>query len=390
MNKKLANAVFLTVFLGFLAAVPLVTLLSEKQSVSYWENRALAGVPALTAEGVLDGSFFTGVETCFSDHIAGRDALMKLNTRAALAMGKPVVNGQVVGDEVLLNFHGYARWDTGYQKGLAETVGQRLAALNGQITAYGGYFLYVGVPEQYCYFSDRYPDYMDDRTWTMDNTRAVFGQTMEELGIPFLDMMAVYDGLGRPVEYYSAVDHHYTYAGALVTYEKLLERVNADTGRDLVILREGEGLTTRTLPNRYIGSKSRELYDLWPHEEHLTIGEISPAIPFRRWDNGTETAASLYTLPGSEEEAVLYTAYMGGDIAETVIRTDRPELPNALIFGESFTNPVESVLWTAFNETRSLDLRHYSGQSLEEYIESYRPDVVICLRDDTVFLTDLG
>ena len=28
---------------------------------------------------------------------------------------------------------------------------------------------------------------------------------------------------------------------------------------------------------------------------------------------------------------------MGGDIAETVIQTDRPELPNALIFGDSFT-----------------------------------------------------
>lgn len=143
------------------------------------------------------------------------------------------------------------------------------------------------------------------------------------------------------------------------------------------------------LSNRYIGSKSREVYDLWPHEERLSIGEVTENIPFRRWDNGAETAASLYTLPESEEEAVFYTAYMGGDIAETVIRTDRSELPNALIVGESFTNPVETLLWASFNETRSLDLRHYSEKSLEAYIEEYRPDVVICLRDDTVFLTDL-
>ena len=51
---------------------------------------------------------------------------------------------------------------------------------------------------------------------------------------------------------------------------------------------------------------------------------------------------------------------MGQDYAETIIRTYRDELPNALIFGESFTNAMETLLYTAFNETRSLDMRHYS------------------------------
>lgn len=390
MNQKWANAVFLTVFLGALAAVPLATLLGEGQSVSFWENRALASLPACTVEGVLDGSFFTAVEDCFSDHIAGRDALLKLNTRAELAMGKPVVGGQVVTEEVLLDFHGYSTWSTSYQKGAAETVGARLQRLNEQITGYGGYFCYVGLPHQYCYFSHHYPDYMDDRTWAMDPLREVFAETMEELGVPFLDMMEVYDALGRPGELYSAVDHHYTYAGALVCYQAALERVNADTGLDLTILREGAGLTLRALPNRYLGSRNREVYDLWPTRERLVIGEVTEPIPFTRLDNGVQVPAILYELPESGEEAVTYSVYMGGDVAETVICTDRPELPNALIVGESFTNPVETLLWASFNQTRSLDLRHYSERTLEEYIAAYQPDVVLCLRDDTMFLTELG
>ena len=73
--------------------------------------------------------------------------------------------------------------------------------------------------------------------------------------------------------------------------------------------------------------------------------------------------------------------YMGGDIAETVIRTDRPELPNALIFGDSFTNPVECLAYYSFNELRSVDLRHYTVQSLSDYIAAYQPDVVLCVRD---------
>ena len=231
---------------------------------------------------------------------------------------------------------------------------------------------------------------MDNRVWTMGPTREIFAKTMAELGIPFVDMMEVYDGLGHPDAFYSAVDHHYTYAGALAAYEAAMERVNADTGLGLTILREGEGLELTTLPNHYLGSKSREIYDLWPADEKLTIGEVSPAIPFTRFDNGVPVEPILYALPANEEENVLYSLYMGGDVAETIIRTERPELPNALIFGESYTNAVETVFWTAFNETRSLDLRHYSVQSLEEYIAAYRPDVVICLRDDTTYLNDLG
>ena len=388
--KKAANILFLVVFLGFLAAVPVGTVLADKQSTSFWENRALAGVPDLTVQGILDGSFFGAVETCFSDHIVGRDAIMELNTKAELAMGKPVVAGQVVSGDVLLDFHGYNTWDVSYQKGVALTVGERIKDLNGLVTGYGGYFCYVGVPHQYCYFSDRYPDYMDNRTWTMDNTRQVFGEAMGELGIPYLDMMTVYDELGRPTELYSAVDHHFTYAGALVTYESIMERINRDTGLELTILREGAGLELRELPNRYLGSRNREVYDLWPTVEKAGLSEVTTAIPFARFDNGTQVPSALYTLPETEEEYVLYGMYMGGDVAETVICTDRPELPNALIFGESFTNAVETVFWTAFNETRSLDLRHYSAQALEEYILMYQPDVVICLRDDTMFLTDLG
>ena len=85
-----------------------------------------------------------------------------------------------------------------------------------------------------------------------------------------------------------------------------------------------------------------------------------------------------------------YNLYMGGDHGETIIRTDRPELPSALVFGDSFTNALETVLYASFNETRSLDLRHYTERSLREYIEDYRPDVVICVRNNTFFYVNDG
>ena len=81
---------------------------------------------------------------------------------------------------------------------------------------------------------------------------------------------------------------------------------------------------------------------------------------------------------------------MGGDIAETVIATNRPELPSILLFGDSFTNAVETFLYTSFDKTRSLDLRHYTGMALTEYVRLYRPEIVVCLRDDANYLTETG
>jgi len=79
---------------------------------------------------------------------------------------------------------------------------------------------------------------------------------------------------------------------------------------------------------------------------------------------------------------------MGGDIGETIIQTNRPDLPNILIFGDSFTNALESLLWTNFNETRSLDFRYFTEKTLLEYIDDFHPDIVICMRDEMKYLEE--
>lgn len=98
--------------------------------------------------------------------------------------------------------------------------------------------------------------------------------------------------------------------------------------------------------------------------------------------------STLYDIP--DDEYLTYEIYMGGDIAETVIQTNRPELPNILIFGDSFANTMETIIWASFNETRTLDLRYYTSQSLSDYIEAFQPDIVVCIRDDSVFLDFTG
>ena len=96
----------------------------------------------------------------------------------------------------------------------------------------------------------------------------------------------------------------------------------------------------------------------------------------------------LIRIRGSGQS--LYGDYMGGDIAETIVRTNRPALPRILIVGDSFTNALELLAVFDFDEMRSLDYRHFNGPVLSDYIRAYRPDYVLILRDDVSCLGSDG
>ena len=119
--------------------------------------------------------------------------------------------------------------------------------------------------------------------------------------------------------------------------------------------------------------------------ELAAMERLTPLLP-------AEAAARIRTLWEEYEACATPEArwVKALDKAETILRTDRPELPNLLIFGDSFTNPLETLFYTGFNETRSLDLRYYDQKGILEYLEEYRPDVVICIRDDTAYLSTEG
>ena len=157
-------------------------------------------------------------------------------------------------------------------------------------------------------------------------------------------------------------------------------------GEELTVLDE-DSLTAETLSNPYLGSRGRKLFGLEDRGERLTIGLPRDPIPFTRTDNGRETASTVYALPATGTEEVLYSLYMGGDVGETVIETNRPDLPSILIYGDSFTNPVECLAYYSFDEMRSIDLRHYREMSLADYIRLHQPDIVVGIRDYEALLS---
>lgn len=372
-------------FLAFLFGAMAVTLLRDKEDYSFFENRKLASVPVYTAEADGDGSYVNQWERYFSDHAALRNTLLKVKTRMDLALRRPVVNEVVIGDNILLPYLPAERVDEAAVTAQAQSMADNLQRIDSVVKSYGGYYCYVCVPCQYDYYPDRYPGFLNNREELTRLSLDALSQAMEERGVDFLNLSADFAQMGHPDEYSSLVDNHYSMRGAFYSYQKILEHVAERTGLDIPILRE-EDVVLEELPNPYLGSRERKLLAQVNLGEHLSVLWPKEEVPFTRTNGGQEGAASVYALPGSEWDTLTYNLYMGGDIPETIIDTDRESLPSVLVYGDSMTNAVECVMYLSFDKMYSLDLRHYQDMSLTEYIEAVKPDVVVCIREPEALL----
>ena len=380
--KRICEWAMALLFSGALLVLMAATILLPKERYSYYENRNLSAFPEITAETVLSGQVFGDLETLFCDYAAGRTTALKAVTWCDLnVFHRPVVNDIVVTDDALLE-QLYTMPDTADDIARkAADVAADNAALRDQIEAYGGHYCYIAVPCQYAYYEDEYPSYLENRSAYTAAELAALNSAMDAQGITHVDMGPIFDSLGHLPAFSSKVDNHYGLRGAYETYRAAVQALNDAYGLALFFPEEGADVTFSALPNPYMGSRTRKLLGLRGNDEKLLTAAFREDIPFTRFNNGEEVAATVYALPATDTEPLTYGLYMGGDIAETILRTDRPELPSVLIFGDSFTNPVESLAYYSFDELRSIDLRHDTAQSLSDHIATYKPDVVLCIRD---------
>lgn len=386
--KKTAQILFTGVFLLVLAWFPAATLFSGSETYSFFENRNLAPLPEPERENILSGAYFSEFEEYYVDHIAFRDGMIAAYTFFNVHIAdKVMVNDIVITENALLPYQPERAADPEAIALSAAEMAKKYENLSAFTAANGGVFLYVGVPEQSSMLRDSYPSYMNNNGAYLDAVEEAFFQALDAAGVQSLNMRPVYEQSGDFERYYSVTDHHFNMQGAYVCYRSILE-AGAALGVAADPLEEEE-LIYEELPNPYYGSRGRILYNVIRTPDRLGIYRLKDPLPYIRRDNGEEVD-QIFFIPEDPKEKITYNVYMGGDVAETVIETGREELPDVLVFGDSFTNPVETLLYASFNRTVAVDLRHNTEKTIYEYIEEYQPDLVLCIRDDTAYLSTDG
>lgn len=378
--KRLSEYFVIACFLLFLLGAAVVTIVREEETYSFFENRNLAAKPVYSGEADGNGSYFGGWEKYLSDHAAARNTLLRIKTKLDLSLGRPMVNDVVVTEDCLLPYLPEEEISRESVTQQAQALAQRLSVTRDAVENYGGTYCYVGVPCQYVYREEDYPWYLNNRENLSNWSTEALTAAMAAQGVDYLDLRPIYEALGRPAELSSTVDNHYSIQGAFVAYQTILEHINEISGLEIPVLGE-EDLRFETLPNQYLGSRTRKLLGEIGKDEKLCVALPIEDVPFTRINGGAEGAATVYAMPTSQWQDVTYNLYMGGDIAETVIDTGREDLPSILIYGDSFTNALECITYLSFDKMYSLDLRHYQDMTIEEYIAMTQPDVVVCIRD---------
>lgn len=378
--RKICNRLFLVLFGLALAAVPAFTFVRSEKKISYYENRALAEKPELTSENVRTGKYFSGWDTWLSDHIVGRNTILKSYARIQRALPKVEANNIIETDSgALLIMASPEDYDPEEQKEIMDKKTGELKALAGHVQDYGGLFCYVGVPGQRYVYYDEYPEYLSIGRSLVDYCEGRVFDALADTDAVAVNMREVFDATGDAKRYYSALDNHYNYDGVLLTYRTLMKAINERLDTPLKVY-EDRDLVFHTEEQEFFGSYSRRICNLQARKEHLVWAEPKEPVPFTREDGHVRVSANTFEQP--DPAVSTYAGYMGGDIGETVIRTGRDDLPSILVFGDSFTNPLEGLLYASCGEFRSLDFRHYDGMTLYEYIDLYQPDIVIAVRDN--------
>ena len=378
--STMSAIILIVCFVTFLTAGMLTTILSEKAKFSYYENRELAKFPKYSEKALIDGTYTSEIENWLKDFAAWREPLLHIHTIADMNfLKRPVVNDIVISKDVLLPWKDFEDIDEQSINLLAEMMGDRLRSHTEVTANNGGKFYYVAIPCQYICFADEYPSYMNNRSKYTDLSKTAFFKKLDEKNVNYIDILQHYETCGGAENFSSKVDNHFNIQGAYITYLAIMQEVKKYYP-DIDILEEGD-YETEELPNPYIGSRGRALFGLADSKEKMSIIKPLKEIPFERINNGFEGSPIVYQMPETKTENILYSLYMSGDFGQTQIDTNRRELPSILVYGDSFTNGVESLIWYSFDKMESLDFRHYNKMSLEEYIKEMKPEIVVCIRD---------
>jgi len=363
------------VFLLFLIITASIILKDAKWSAV--ENRDLQLFQKPTLTTLFSGDWGELFEDYCLDQTAGREVLLRVYNAVQESFGMKERNGYVVGkdDYILMCFPDYTAAD--YAAAEASFGDAQLSAMlrmKEAAESYGGKLIYLNIPHKNDFLWEKFTENYENghEMYTLCQNKLL--EKVAAAGIDTVETEGVLREHER--EYlYLKTDNHYTFKGAYYVYQALLEKINTLLDTELTYP-EWVSLDYTKIKGRMIGSYYAQLGDTGKdYGDYLEFG-LPPDMPYyERYESG-----ALSFLPLISKNCH-YNAFMSGNYAETVIKTEREELPSILYIGFSYKNALEVMSVYNFNEMHAIDPRYYEG-NLCDYIRENKIDIVVVVRND--------
>lgn len=337
-----------------------VTTINNENTVSYVEKRNLQTFPEFSVEALMDGTYLEDLTIAFSDQLEFRDHLIK----GYFIFQFQRYNGDVVIGE---NNELYAAVQSMSDIATEQSyVASSVSYINQIGPNVGAEFIFMSIPRKDAVETENLPSsYISSEECYKACIETVRANLDPSLTL--IDAYEVFQEDDHAHRYYYMTDHHITPDAAELLYLELLEVIDDDRipVYDLSNYEVGETIINGSFNNQ-IGQSVKST-----PEELYILPEFD--LEYVRYEDDTESDMTVWAKANTYEDA-----YMEGDHAYTVIDTGRPELPNILYVGSSFTNIMEAISIPSFNKTVSIDYRHNtSGNSIQYYVEKHDIDYVV-------------
>lgn len=386
--KKFLQISTVVAFVGFLSFLGFMTLTKEQLEFSYLEQRNLAQRPAVDIETITDGTFSANFESYFQDQFYKRIGISKYYYLTQVKINKTIVSNVLVGENGWIT---YVPVLDKNQQQINQSIEQvntlNTFALNNNVDLYLSINPYKNLQVKHVFpyhpashigaeIKSEVLRGLDENLSIIDNAAYFKNHFTEE---------------EREALFYKT-DHHWNYLGAFETYTNIineLHKKHPEIPKPLVSS-ELKKLCATQEDAYFLGSQDRSVLRAFSNEsEPLCTYTVKDLSMFSEAyiDYTGERVYGIENIYNTDLNRVdlQYGHLTSWDIPEIVLKMKEP--PNsikALIIKDSYTNAMQPYIATHFAETRILDMRHYNGGSIEEYIKEHDIDLVLLSHNETM------
>ncbi len=340
MNNK-QNKVSAIVFMAILFALPIMTLISKKDSFSATENRSLATFPKFNIESIKDKSFMNGFEEYISDHFIGRTKWVEAKVGTEVIIGKEEINGVYITNDMLIQKLG----EPDYEK-----VDKAMEAINNFADDNNKANVYVMfTPSAGGIYSEEFPT-----NAPVVNQKAFIDYMYKKLDNK-VTTIDVYNSLNavRDEYIYYRNDHHWTSYGAFCAYKTAIQRLGfSEVSYNKYHIEHASNDFKGTLYSKTLYDKiAPDTIDLYNYENgaKVTSVEVNDGMEVKEYE-------SIYFREYLEEKDK-YLVYLGQNQPLITIKTDVKNDKKLLVIKDSYANSFIPFLTQHYSEITVLDLR---------------------------------
>ncbi len=318
--KKFRYITTAFLFLAFTVSFLILTLIREKGTLSYQENRPLAESPSITWTEAADGTTAKEINSYITDHFAGRSYWMSAKGYIDSKIGEATVNDVFIGENMLLDI----------SQPPSDESSEIAAKVNEFASDYDGTVYFAAIPSSTGVYGEILPQYLTFNT-EKDMIDRLYSQF--DSNIRKIDAYNILKMLNDNYIYYRN-DSKWTSYGAYCVYRTVIQKLGfLPIAYDKYTIEHVTADFRGNLYNKsqYTGTKA-DMLDIYSYDKG---SEILSCTGFD--EKGKRYPLRLYDKKyiGTNDE---YRLYLGDDMPLIKIRTDVNNEKKLLVVKDDYAN----------------------------------------------------